>query len=417
MTVPKYRWVWRSTLIGLIIIILLVSYVERKPLFILGKPLLEKLINMVLNTPEFSEAQLSQNAKTQAEGIHAWITEYASIIETIRHDTNRNKSLQHIRKELQSLLGLYSACSDEHSLALQRLYSNASYTLDEVQITVCSGQLNITGLLATPKNKTSPPPLIIALHGTAAGPEVLFDGWIDDRKLSYQVSDYHNNMGSVLAKAGFTVFAPQLITEKNNKPIVGFNKTRNELHMRLSSLGFTLHGIELTMIMHALTALSDDSRVTYDREMVGVYGVSLGGEIAFYLAALDLRIKASVVSQYIEDRDKKLFGTLPESNWKFPSGTYVFKQGFSKVFSDTDILKLILPRAVFIEAGIKDVQRTQSAIKMLARWHEDFPVATQDGTICLEIGTGGHSAQLGESIPWPKMQLIENYNHKPFCNN
>ena len=417
MTVTKYRWGRRSTLIGLILVVFLVGYVERKPLFLLSKPLLEPLVNVVLNTPEFKGLQLSKNAKTQAEDIHAWITEYARTIKTIRHDTNESKSPEHLRKELQSLLGSYSACPDEHSLTLQHLYSNESYTLNEVQISVCSGELHLAGLIATPNLNSSPPPLIIALHGTAAGPEVLFDGWGDDRRLSYQVEDYHNSMGSVLAKAGFTVFAPQLITEKKNKPIVGFNRTRNELHMRLSSLGFTLHGIELTMIMRALTALSTDSRVSYERESVGVYGVSLGGETAFYLAALDERIKASVISQYIEDRDKKLFGTLLESNWRFPSGTYAFKQGFSNVFSDTEMLKLILPRAIFIEAGIKDEQRTQSALNMFVQWREEFPVETQDGTICLEIGTGGHSVQLRESIPWLKTKLINHYEYKPFCRN
>ena len=102
MTVTKYRWGRRSTLIGLILVVFLVGYVERKPLFLLSKPLLEPLVNVVLNTPEFKGLQLSKNAKTQAEDIHAWITEYARTIKTIRHDTNESKSPEHLRKELQS---------------------------------------------------------------------------------------------------------------------------------------------------------------------------------------------------------------------------------------------------------------------------------------------------------------------------
>jgi dienelactone hydrolase len=403
----KYRWVRLIALIGLILVVLSVCYVERKALLILGKPVFKPVVIGLVNTPEFWGTQLSPNANNQAKSIHSWITKYGRTIDKVRLGTIKNKSQKQLRNELESLLGVYTACTDDYVLSFQPLYSNTLYTLQDVQISLCSGQLTLSGLLATPTLAARPPPMIIAIHGTAAGPEVLFDGWQLDRSREYETKDYHGKMGSVLAKAGFAVFAPQLITDMHYKPIVGFNETRNAIDMRLTSLGFKLDGIELTMVMHALTGLSTDSRVSFDRESIGAYGVSLGGEIVFYLAALDERIKATVVSQYMEDRDEKLFGTLPSSNWRFPSGTYVYKQGFSKVFSDTIMLKLILPRGVFIEAGIKDGQRAESAINQFSQWREDFPAAVQSGTIRLEIGAGGHIAQLGESINWLKTQLIE----------
>ena len=402
------RWTVYGILVGLLLIAGSVSYVYRREIVLKAHPIIVPLCVSILDAPELREESLSPNAEVQADSIHDWVTAYGNTIAEERRQANENKSPEQLRSELARRLGLMPSCLDENAVtSLRQLYRNDAYVLEEVQISVCTEQLKLFGLLASPITQTIPAPMIIALHGTAAGPEVLFDGWHEDKTAAYQIADYHNSMGSVLARAGFTVFAPQLITERNDLPVVHFNEKRNELHMRLVSLGFTLRGIELTMISSALTALSNDSRFSFDRNNVGAYGVSLGGATAFYLAALDERVKATVVSQWIENRDDKLFGTLPASNWRHPSGVYVYVQGFSTSFSDTEMLRLILPRGVFVEAGKEDGQRAESAIEKFDYWRNQFSTAAQEGIICLEVGSDGHEAQLAGAIDWLKSFLVE----------
>lgn len=173
----------------------------------------------------------------------------------------------------------------------------------------------------------------------------------------------------------------------------------------------TLYGVELSLIKRALSSFLNDSELmeVLDVDNIAAYGISMGGEAGFYLAAIDPRIKVIVVSQWVENRDLKLAGNLPNSNWKFPNGVYVYNKGFSLKFSDSDILeKLILPRSLFLEAGFKDGQRATSALSKFKMWIQRYPEFYRKRVICAEFNGGGHEIILNNSLKF----LLDNLTNR-----
>jgi dienelactone hydrolase len=346
-----------------------------------------------------------------ADSVHAFIDSRYLEMEDERLLRDQNLSDEYLRQLLVRKLGLLDGCFDWNTNAVARelLYENEAYALHATQIHTCGHALVQHGLLAVPRTDEACP-LVVALHGAAAGPEAVFDGWTNDlhwTSTRYDVSDYHNSMGSRLARSGFAVYAPQLITDSVSRPVIGHNQTRNELHMRLLPMGHTLHGIEISMIISALSAIENDSTIVFDREAVGAYGVSLGGVTAFMLAALDQRIRATVVSQWIEDRDEKTMGTIDNANWRHPNGFFVYSRGYARYFDDMIIFRLILPRAVFIEAGAMDGQRAQSALEEFQRWRETYGPWLQNSLqLAMEFDEdAGHEVLLNKSLGWLNRHL------------
>src|SRR5205823_7461253 len=71
---------------------------------------------------------------------------------------------------------------------------------------------------------------------------------------------------------------------------------------------------------------------------IGVCGYAEGGLTAFYSAALDLRVRAALVSGYFDSRQKVWAEPIYRNVW-----------GLLREFGDAEIASLILPRPLLIE--------------------------------------------------------------------
>jgi predicted peptidase len=357
----------------------------------------------------------TENSYQQYQAIQGFVEKRLADVSDQRNYYQKNTKTEQRRSELSDLLGMVKDCPviSPEIIKKELKYVTPEFKLYEVVIDACVGHQY--GLLAVPLEVSNEPPVVIVLHGTASGPEVLFRGKSDvDEASKYSVPDYHNHMGDTLANHGLVVFAPQLVTQTSSTPVEGFNKLRNQLHHRVLTFGHTLHGIELSNISASITALIA-SNINLDPERIGVYGVSLGGATAFYLAAIDTRHSAAVVSQWMENRDQKLAGNISAANWRYSSSSFVFQQGFSSRFDDFSMVRLILPRALFIEAGKGDGQRAQSALEEFLMWKKSFPEAYGNRLLCMELGDGDHEALLNNSLDWLLWQLGINQVFKEEC--
>lgn len=413
--------------VSVFFVLVIILYTFRNPIFqasgFLIKPIVYKsiltedfwsenehnrLTNLILEPysmyEPLNEKRSTARSLNTAESIHNFIEKYSLEIENIRNQYQERTSEEQNRKDLMEVFGIWNECwNNDDSVLLDKklIHETNQINLYDVNIRICDSDLIMSGLLSIP-NELDSAPLIVLIHGTAAGPNVLFDNFLEEIDYSerFDIEDYHHSAGSTLAENSYAIFAPQLITEKRTLPIIGSNQHRNMLHMRLLSLGFTLQGIELNMIKGSIDALLSDETIDTKIDKIGAYGVSLGGEMVFNLAALDQRINAVVVSQWIEDRDQKLFGSNEYANWNFTSSQYVYRQGFSRMFNDTEILRLILPRAVFVESGQDDIPRASVALKKFKNWESLFPDDVNNNRLCMEYGMGGHEALLNDSISW-----------------
>ena len=111
--------------------------------------------------------------------------------------------------------------------------------------------------------------------------------------------------------------------------------------------GQVLWGMMVYDSIRALDFLLE--RPDVDRERIATLGISMGSTMAWWLAALDERIKVTVDICCLTD-----FRTLMEKKHLSAHGVYYFVPGLLKKFSTAQINALIAPRAHLGLAGLKE---------------------------------------------------------------
>jgi dienelactone hydrolase len=145
-----------------------------------------------------------------------------------------------------------------------------------------------------------------------------------------------------LAENGCQVVVPLLIDRRDtfsgNPEIQMTNEPHREWIYRMAfQLGRHIIGYEVQKVLAVIDWFSSENR---GRPVPsGVMGYGEGGLIAFYAAALDTRIDATVVSAYFQER---------ENAWQEPIYRDVW--GLLREFGDAEIASLIAPRPLIVEA-------------------------------------------------------------------
>ncbi len=191
--------------------------------------------------------------------------------------------------------------------------------------------VNAVGLYLVPKGAKKAP-LVISMHGGGGSPEVAtFRGG----------ANYHDMVRGGL-KRGYVVWAPTHLFRAEGYP----NDVRNRTDERLRLVGTSLTAVEVAKISRSLDVLL--KRPEVDRNRVAMVGLSYGGYYSLVVPALDSRIKAVVSSCYFgvqEYRHERDENSVP-SDFRFPDRMTLFK--------DSELVALICPRPLEIQAGATD---------------------------------------------------------------
>lgn len=315
------------------------------------------------------------------------------------------EKLAALRQELLDTLGVPRECIESNAQLIQRepLAEHRDFLIERLIFKACDSELRLYGLLGTSKTGETAP-LVIALHGTGASPERIFGL---DSPLQYDMPDYHNELGLRLLREGFAVLAPQLITEIKLQEVEHYSESRSSLDLRAMPLGYRIQGIEIGMISSAIGYFAKDGNA--DKSRIAAYGISLGGQTAFYLTALDERIQAVVVSQFIDDRASKLVGLLhPLANWRFVSELSNIFPGILRNFDDVNVAGLVAPRPLFIEVGGDD-GRSEGATRLLPKLQDVYAARKAPKfSICLENKQGvGHEIIANGSLEFLRYWLFD----------
>lgn len=188
------------------------------------------------------------------------------------------------------------------------------------------------GIYIVPKHLKGRAPLVIAMHGGGGSPEVaLFHGG----------ANYHDMVrGGV--KRGYVVFAPQHLFSSP-----GLAKDlRKTIDERMRLVGTSLTAVETAKIIRSLDVLLQRPEV--DPARVGMVGLSYGGYYTLVAAALDTRIKVAVSSCYYGVQE----GRYLRDELTVP-GDFRFMGRFN-LFRDSDLVALVCPRPLQIQAGSND---------------------------------------------------------------
>ena len=212
-----------------------------------------------------------------------------------------------------------------------RLGEDSLGTYYRARIPVLPG-VHAEGIYIVPKGLKGRAPLVISMHGGGGSPEVaLFHGG----------ANYHDMVrGGV--RRGYVVFAPQHLFSAVGYP----GDVRNRTDDRMRLIGTSLTAVEIAKITRSLDVLL--KRPEVDPKRVAMVGLSYGGYYALVTPALDTRIKCSVSSCY--------FGV---QEWRYERdelgvpGDFRFTDRFT-LLRDPEIVALICPRALEIQAGSRD---------------------------------------------------------------
>ncbi len=204
-------------------------------------------------------------------------------------------------------------------------------------------EVHAEGIYIVPKHLTGRAPLVISMHGGGGSPEVaLFHGG----------TNYHDMVrGGV--KQGYVIFAPQHLFNADGYP----KDIRNQIDTRMRLVGTSLTAVEVAKITRSLDVLV--KRPEVDAERIGMVGLSYGGYYTLVTPAIETRIKASVSSCYFGVQEFR----YEKDELAVPSD-FQFKDRFT-LFRDTQLVALICPRALEIQAGDKDDPAHREAGRLL----------------------------------------------------
>jgi hypothetical protein len=199
-------------------------------------------------------------------------------------------------------------------------------------------------------------PAVVCIHGHGG-----------DRRSTYDPAGIYKGFAARLAAGGYVTIATDVGRHEVYEP------------------GRTLMGERLWDLMRCVDLLASLPEV--DAKRIGCAGLSLGGEMAMWLGALDERVFGTVSSGFLTRMDQM------EKNhcmcWKF--------DGLRELVDFADIYGLIAPRPLQCQNGLDEastqftVELARDAIVEIKRVYNDFGVPGYAG---LAVHPGGHEVDL-----------------------
>src|SRR5262245_23582846 len=243
-------------------------------------------------------------------------------------------------------------------------------------------ELQVFGYLLVPDNFQRPGPVMICLPGHGRGVDDIV-GIDKEGKQRKRYGGYQNDFALQCVPHGIAAFAIEQL---------GFGHRRDDAARKSSPeksscqpaagaalmLGETMAGWRTWDVMRAIDYL--ETREEIDSKRIGCMGISGGGTVTLYAAAVEPRIRLAFLSG--------AFCTFQQSIFSIAHCIDNYVPGILKLAEASDIAGLIAPRPLFVENGEQDsifpvdgtrlaFEKTRSIYRMLDKEEnlalEDFP--------------------------------------------
>jgi dienelactone hydrolase len=221
-----------------------------------------------------------------------------------------------LRSKLAVLMSMDDLIGEGKDIPLNqkeiRTENKGDYILKEIEFNSTPTR-RIRVLLTCPLLSTGPWPAVVCMHGHSGTPGIV-----------YEKKSLYNGFADELAKRNYVTIAPVV--------------SQHEVYEQ----GRTLMGERLWDCMRCVDYLY--SCFSVDSTRIGCAGLSLGGEMAMWLGAMDQRIVATVSCGFLTKMDQMEQGHC--MCWKFP--------GLRELVDYADIYSLTAPRPLMCQNGLKE---------------------------------------------------------------
>lgn len=264
-----------------------------------------------------------------------------------------------LRAELARLLGLAPAFTSSAKAPLDAQVVETTvlgaYTREWVVLQIAPGE-HMPCYVLTPGGVAPPYRPVIALHGHGAWGAHPLTGQADSAAEAAFIRLLNYDYAHQLALRGFQVFVPVLrgFAERMEDPPYREVHDPADPEAWVSScrfeavnamlLGKTLLGLRVADIIRLIDYIR--ARAEPQMETLGCVGLSGGGTVTLFTAALDERITCAVVSGYLN--------TFRDSIMAIDHCLCNFVPGILEFAEMPDIAGLIAPRPLLVEAGLRD---------------------------------------------------------------
>ncbi len=274
---------------------------------------------------------------------------------------------QGLRAKLEKLLRIHDLHGSQIDLdpSVGRSQEENGYTLREVAITSTPAR-RIMALVGVPRG-SGPFPAVVCIHGHDGNREVVYDS-----------RTIYKGFADALSRAGFVTIAVD----------VGQHSVYEK--------GRTLMGERLWDLMRCVDYLAALPEV--DRSRIGCAGLSLGGEMAMWLGAMDTRVAATVSSGFLTVMDQM------EKNhcmcWKL--------DGLRDLVDFADIYSLVAPRPLQCQNGEKErpaMFTVPLAIRAMQEIRPIYEDMRKPDHLELKIHSGAHEVDLPGLLAFLKQHL------------
>jgi hypothetical protein len=289
---------------------------------------------------------------------------------------------KHTRAKLlkaMKLDGLTANKAKLHFDATQAFSWNmGSYTLKSISIRATPDRM-IQIVITVPKNTSGKRPAVVCIGGHFSN---IYSTYANGLKFGMNPPDdssqLYKGFAAGLAKRGYVTIATVVSEHDIYEP------------------GQVLAGQRLWDLMRCVDYLESLSYV--DKSRIGCAGLSLGGEMSMWLAAMDTRISAAVSAGWLT-----VFDQMEQNHcmcWKFP--------GLRELVDVPDIFGLVAPRPVLCQNGQQEDPTQFPPAVAEKSMTEILPVYTVFGAkdkFQLDIHPGGHEIDLPALLEFFEKQL------------
>jgi hypothetical protein len=228
------------------------------------------------------------------------------------------------------------------------------YQWQEIEFQSTPGR-RIKAILTVPNDKTTTHPAVVCIHGHGG-----------DRHSPYEPGIY-NGFATELARRGMVTIAVD----------VGQHN--------VYEADRTLMGERLWDVIRCVDLLISLPEV--DQNRIGCAGLSLGGEMAMWLGAMDERVAAVVSAGFLTRMSQMEKGHC--QCWRF--------EGLRELVDWADVYSLIAPRALLCQNGLKEppadfiVPLAREALEDVKLIYKDMGA---EDKVCLAVHDGAHVIDL-----------------------